>query len=159
MPIVSSSILRVINKQNGISVYEQHTDHVGKIHDYRYRTTADADQAGNLAQHALDLDVSIKDSEANTATNDSLSGADPATMTFDHLTDAESVRARMEAFLTGQATQVIHMLAWVQSFSTPDLNGLGFTSAERGQINAREGTIDGVKSLLETDSFFILGEF
>lgn len=160
MPIESSQIVRNHNRGNGLlSVHEEHTDHNGKIHEHRYRAPLayDTDQA--LIDWIPILDALLISSESDQVTQDALNGADPETMTFNHLLEAESVRARMKAFLTGQATEVIHMLEWVQSFTTPQLNGLGFTSQERGQINAREGTINGVKSLLETDALFILDDF
>jgi len=160
MPIVSSQIVRNHDRGNGkLSIHEEFIDHNGKIHEHRYHCPLDYDIDTALLSWIPMLDASLIENEAQETTNKTLSGEDPATMTFNHLSDTESVRARMTAFLTGQATQVVHMLAWVQSFSTPDLNGLGFTSQERGQISAREGTIDGVKALLETDTLFILDNF
>jgi len=160
MPIVLSQIVRNHNRGNGtLSVHEEHTDHVGKIHEHRYNCPLDHDVDLALTNWVPILEAVLVDNEISKAAGDALTGSDPATMTFNHLSEIESVRARMKAFLTGQATEVVHMLVWVQSFSTPDLNGLGFTAEERGQINARAGTIDGVKALLETDQLFILEDF
>ena len=160
MPIISSKIVRNHDRGNGsLSIHEEHTDHNGKIHEHRYHAPLDYDFDAALLSWVNTLNILLIDGEIESTTSDMLKGNDPATATFNHLNEAESVRARMSAFLTGQAAEVMHMLVWVQSFSTPDLNGLGFTAEERGQINAREGTINGVKSLLETDSLFILDDF
>ena len=159
MPITSSQILRVINKPDGISVYEQHTDHLGKIHSNRYSTFVGDDLDLNLATNAPKVEQGFIDAELDRVASDIISGSDPASLTYDYLTYEQSVRSMMKIFLTSPAIDIMHMLPWVQSFSTPDLNGLGFTAAERGQITAREGTINGVKALLETDNLFILEDF
>jgi len=160
MPIISSQIVRNHNRGNGsLSIHEEHTDHTGKIHEHRYHCPLGHNVDTALVDWVAVLETALIEGEKQKVFNAVSAGANPATMTFDYLTDIQSTRSRMEAFLTGQAINVIHMLAWVQSFSVPDLNALGFTSEERGQINAREGTIDGVKSLLETDSLFRLDNF
>ena len=160
MPIVSSQIVRNHDRGNGsLAVHEEHIDHIGKIHEHRYRCPLVYDVDKALLDWSVILDASLISGEIDEVTNNALGGADPSIMLFKHLTEAESIRALMSAFLMGQAVDVIHMLTWVQSFSVPDLNGLGFTTEERGQISAREGTISGVKSLLETDALFILDEF
>ena len=160
MPIISSQITRNHNRGNGsLSINEEHTDQNGKIHEHRYRCPLDYDVDLALLSWVPILDQMLIDTEINQAEIDTANGADPATLAFNHLTEAESVRAMMRSFLTNEAMDIKHMLVWVQSFSVPDLNGLGFTSEERGQISAREGTINGVTDLLDTDALFILDEF
>ena len=160
MPIISSQIVRNHDRGNGsLSIHEEHTDHIGKIHEHRYSPPIGYDVDLALADWVPRLDQMLIDAEINQAEIDTANGADPATLTFNHLTEAESVRAMMRSFLTNEAIDIKHMLVWVQSFSVPDLNALGFTTEERGQISAREGTINGVTDLLDTDSLFILDDF
>jgi len=160
MQIISSQIVRNHNRGNGSRViHEQHIDHLGIIHEYRYKCPLDYEVNIALSNRAVTIESSLIFSEIEKTKNEVLNKTDPSTMVFKYLNEVESVRAIMSAFLTGQAVGVIHMLAWVQSFSVPDLNALGFTTEERGQISSREGTINGVKSLLETDALFILDEF
>ena len=155
MPIVYSQIIRNHDRGGGrISVYEQHTDHIGKIHDRRYRTFAGDDVNANLAANAAIVEVGIIENEIQRIRDACQSGTDPATITSDYLTEAQRVRACMEAFVTGNLMDIKHMLTWVESFTTQKFNSLGFTSAERGKINAREGSVGAVVSLFDTDLIF-----
>jgi len=160
MAIISSQIVKDRNRGNGSrAIHEEHTDHNGKIHERRYYCPIVFDVNAELITNAAEIEAALIEREKEDTFNEMLQGKNPASVTPDLLTEAESVRARMRAFLTGQATEVVHMYDWANSFTTPQLNTLGFTSAERGQINARVGTIGGVKDLLDTDSLFILEGF
>lgn len=50
---------------NGSSiVFEQHTDHLGKVHDVRYFAPAGFDTAAKLAVHASELLQQLANTEA-----------------------------------------------------------------------------------------------
>ena len=64
MPIVNSEVWKVLQKQPGrIKVMERHTDHTGKVWDYRYNAPADVDQAATLITNAANLEATFRPNE------------------------------------------------------------------------------------------------
>jgi len=148
MPIVSSSILRVINKPNGIAVYEQHTDHTGKIHDYRYRTTSDADKDANLAQHAITVFDGFLSNEAERVTQDIKSGNYDSRS--DYLDRIENIRAVVKGAMSLPAEKALVIAAIGDTVTDAELEQ-AFDVDTRIKIRDRITSVLSLQSQLEAD--------
>ena len=151
MPIVSSSILRVINKQNGIAVYEQHTDHLGVIHDHRYRTTTDADKDANLANWAAGLDAIIKRNELDAIEQRVSKGEDPNNIATVYVNGNRKLRAVVRAVMRTEAEKVLNAIDYINAITDTTLDTI-FNVAKRNRIRARIAGLESIKTGLESDT-------
>ena len=65
MPIVSSQIIKRIGKGDGsIGIYEEHTDHTGRIHAYRYYPLETDDHDALLLVNAARIEAELRRSRS-----------------------------------------------------------------------------------------------
>lgn len=151
MPIVSSEIVKWHDRGNGrLSVFEQHTDHNGDMHEHRYSCPV----AHNINQALLDwvptLDSSLLSSERSSIQSRLESGEDPANITPKHLSTIQKSKRVIRALMQGEPEKLLKSAEFVQTLTDNQLDNY-FTVAKRTRIRTRQNYILDNQSLFGDD--------
>jgi hypothetical protein len=151
MPIVSSQIVRNHNRGNGsLSVHEQHTDHLGKVHEHRYHCPLDYDVDTALVDWVATLEASLIEQEKDSIFTSVSEGTDPSTITVKHIPNLQKAKQVLKALMFGEAKDVIKAAEFVSSFSDAQIEN-HFTETQRIRIRARQDYVLNNQAIIEAD--------
>ena len=151
MSIVSSTIIKHRNRGNGsLSVFEQHTDHNGDVHEHRYHCPVgyDIDQA--LIDWVPVLEAALVDGEKESVQQQIEDGVDPASITVKHLTNSQKARRVVKAMMFADPVKGLKAAEYVQGFTDAQIETF-FTSAQRVRIRARQNYILDSQTVFDGD--------
>ena len=151
MSIVSSQIVRNHDRGNGsLSVHEEHTDHLGIIHEHRYKCPLDYDVDTALINQAPIVETNLAQNEKQEIQSAVEDGADPALIIVKHITNQQKARRVVKALMRGHAKRVIKAAEYVSTFTDVQIENF-FTVAQRIRIRNRQNYILNNQVILETD--------
>lgn len=152
MAIVSSQISHNQDRGNGSrSVHEIHTDHVGVVHDHRYQAALDFDADAALAGNAAKIAQSLIEGEKERVFAEVEAGADPATITVDHITNKQALRQIVRAAMNMSAEAVITAAKFIDKLTDAQLDNV-FNAAIRTRIRNRVAGVLALKASLDADA-------
>ena len=152
MPIISSQIVRNHNRGNGsLSVHEQHEDHLGIIHEHRYRAPIGYDVDTALINWVAKLEAFLIENEKQFVFSAVSAGADPTLITVKYLSNLQKAKQVLKALMFGNAENVIKAAEFVSSFSNAQIENY-FTVAQRIRIRVRQNYVLTNKVIIETDA-------
>lgn len=152
MPIVSSKIVKYRDKGNGrLSVFEQHTDHNGQVHEHRYSCHVGHDIEKELQNWAPKLDIALIEMEGAQLQQSVENGVDPATITLKHLTNLQKARTVVKALMLGSPEKMLKAAEYVQGFTDAQIENF-FTVPQRIRIRTRQNYILNNQSLFNDDA-------
>lgn len=156
MPIVSSQIIKRINKTDGsIGIYEEHTDHTERIHSYRYYPLETDDHDALLLANAARIESRLPDKEVVEEVERAKKGKQQSAQ---HQTQAElDKRAIVELMQIEDSLEFSTTLQWFRDFEVragANANAratyLGVPKPEYDLVAARynqiQGLVDGLKA-------------
>ena len=141
MSIVFSQIVKSRNRGNGrLSVFEQHTDHNGDIHEHRYSCPVghDVDQA--LLDWIPVLEVNLIAGEKESYQLAIEEGADPSTLVVRHLSNLQKAKRIVKALMLGSPVKMLKAAEYVQGFTNTQIENF-FTQSQRVRIRTRQNYI------------------
>ena len=151
MSIVSSTIIKHRNRGNGsLSVFEQHTDHNGDVHEHRYHCPVghDIDQA--LLDWVPVLEAALIDGEKESVQSMIEDGVDPASITVKHLTNSQEARRVVKAMMVADPAKALKAAEYVQGFTDAQIENI-FTIKQRVMIRTRQSYILNSQSVFDGD--------
>lgn len=152
MPIVSSEITRNHNRGNGsLSVFEQHTDHLGVIHEHRYHCPLGYDVDTALINWVAILEAALIQNEKQFIFDSVSEGADPSLLVVAHITNLQKAKQALRALMFGEAKNVIKAAEFVSGFSDAQIEN-HFTVAQRIRIRTRQNYVLDNQVIIETDA-------
>ena len=112
MPIVASIVAQVTSEENNQErVREEHTDHTGKVHHFRYKAVKGADHSQKLAEHAAQLIANLEEDEGDVFSY--LLGLGETTQAFQHITKQKAARKVLLALMKSEAKQAVRCARWL----------------------------------------------
>ena len=151
MGIVSSTIIKHRNRGNGsLSVFEQHTDHNGDVHEHRYQCPVghDIDQA--LLDWVPVLEAALIDGEKESVQSMIEDGVDPASIAVKHLNNSQKARRVVKAMMVADPAKALKAAEYVQGFTDAQIENI-FTIKQRVKIRARQSYILNSQSVFDGD--------
>jgi len=152
MPIVSSQIVRNHNRGNGVlSIHEQHIDHLGGIHEHKYRCPLDYDVDLALINWASILEANLIQNEKDIVFNSVSKGADPNLIIVKYISNLQKAKQALKALMFGRAENVIKAAEFVSSFSDVQIEN-HFTVVQRIRIRIRQDYVLNNQAIIEADA-------
>jgi len=146
MPIVSSQIVKWRDRGNGrLAVFEQHTDHLGTIHERRPSRDAIPDLSKEeveiiLNQEMLDsvpkLESRLIEQEKKEIQEFIKNSGDPADIIRKHITVDQMAKAIIRGLSSGEPVNLFPAATFVNGFNTTQLRKF-FTNDQVTRIEAR----------------------
>ena len=154
MPIAFSQIIRTFNKSGGHrAIYEQHTDHLGKIHDHRYQCDLDYNIEQALIDWASGMDARLIEQEKQQVREFISNGGDPSDLSVDYLSSQQTARSVIRGIMSTDDPLIIMPTAEYIDINISDTqltNWFGASKANR--IRTRVNALIANKDFLESDA-------
>ncbi len=154
MPIITSRIDEIENGAPGpgrMRVHEFFEDQTGRIYINRYDVPLGYDTAQQLADQVVFRDTRLLIDEKRNVQLDVKEGADPATITVDHITANEKLASIVNGFMFGVAQDMAVAAAWLNaSVSNGELDTAVGTD-RRVVVRNRETSVLGLQTDLDAD--------
>lgn len=152
MPIVESRIDKTEPQRPGrIRVHEYFRDHTGLEMTNIYDVPESYDTAQHLADAVVFRDAHMIESEAELVEQLVLEGEEPASITTNHITARQKVKAIVLALMRGQAQQVFRAAVWLEANVTDAQLDRAFGVARRIKIRDRITSVLALRIDLEAD--------
>ena len=152
MPIVESRIDKTEPQQLGrIRVHEYFRDHVGHETTNIYDVSDTYDTAQHLADAVVWRNAHMIKAEAELVEHRVLEGGNPASITTDHITAGQKVKAIILALMRGRAQQVFRAAVWLDANVTDAQLDVALGVARRTKIRDRITSVLALRTALETD--------
>lgn len=151
MTIENSRIIKTRNRGNGsLHVMEQHTDHLGIIHEHRYYCAVDHDIDQALLDWVPKLESSLVQQEKQEVQERIENGGDPALITRKYITTKQKAEHIVKALMLGSPKKMLKAAEYVNSFSDTQIEKF-FTVAQRIRIRERALYIIDNQAILGAD--------
>lgn len=151
MPVVSSVMISATTQADGRVAYtERHTDHLGGRHYFSYRVTTSIDALAVMAARAISLIGTFKDDERSRIAAQIEAGVDPATITPEHLTNAQALRVVVKTAMHLTAAEAILTAEFIDTLTNTQLDAV-FNVAIRQRIRTRVAGLLALKADLAAD--------
>lgn len=151
MSIVSSTITRNHNRGDGSkSITEQHTDHNGTVHEYKYTSPVAFNVNTALTSNAIRLAAQLISDERQQVRHQVETGQDPANINVNYLTVDQKIAAVTRAVMSSSSEQVIAGAEFLQAIPNSKFNSL-FGGSLRADIRTRINTVIANKAAITTD--------
>jgi len=152
MPIVESRIDKTEPQRPGrIRVHEYFRDHVGLETTNIYDVPEGYDTAQHLADAVVFRDAHMIESEAESVEQLVLDGEEPGSITTNHITAKQKVKAIILALMRGQAQQVFKAATWLDANVTNAQLDAALGVARRTKIRNRITSVLALRTALEAD--------
>ena len=152
MPIVESRIDRTDPQRPGrIRVHEYFRDQTGLEATNIYDVPEDYDTAQHLADAVVFRDAHMIESEAELVELRVLEGEEPGSITTDHITATQKVKAIIFALMRGQAQQVFKAATWLDANVTNAQLDMALGQPRRIKIRNRITSVLALRTSLEAD--------
>ena len=152
MPIVESRIDKIEPQRPGrIRVHEYFRDHVGLETTNIYDVPDGYDTTQHLINAVAFRNAHMIESEAELVEARVLEGEEPASITINHITAAQKVKAIILALMRGRAQRVFRAAAWLDANVTDAQLDAALGTARRIKIRNRIASVLALKTSLETD--------
>ncbi len=152
MPIVESRIDKTEPQRPGrIRVHEYFRDHTGLETTNIYDVPEAYDTAQHLADAVVFRDAHMIESEAELVESRVLEGEEPGSVTTNHITAAQKVKAIILALMRGRAQQVFRAAVWLDANVTDAQLDAALGVVRRTKIRNRIASVLALRTALETD--------
>jgi transcriptional regulator of heat shock response len=152
MPIVEFRIDKIEPQRPGrIRVHEYFRNHVGFETTNIYDVPDNYDTARHLVDAVVFRDGHMIESEASAVEARVLEGEDPNTITINHITVVQKVKAIILALMRGRAQQVFKAAVWLDANVTDAQLNRRFGRLRRIKIRNRIISVLALRTALEAD--------
>ena len=150
MSIISSQIVRNHNRGNGsLSVFEEHTDHTGKIHSHRSHCALDYDVGAALVVWADKILPAARTAEKIDVLQRIIDGEHPDWIVTTYLSNTQKAKVIIRGMMRAKSENVYDAANIVLNFTSAQIDSLGFTAQQRNRINNRVAYILSTRAAIE----------
>lgn len=152
MGIISSEYLAGPPQVDGrVYVTEKHVDHLGHEHTREYLADLTIEPADLLAQHAAELNETLKQSQLASIEETLFSGGNPFPPDngdFEYVTRAEALGWLLARHIGGRAEQIVKVAPLMSAVSDSEMEALGMSAETILTIRARVSSAVAIRNQL-----------
>lgn len=162
MPIVSSAVSIGHAQRDGRRyITETHTDHLGGTHEREFLADPDADLDALLAQHALELEVGLRDAQLAEIEQALFSGSNPfpaGNADFDHVTRALALGWLLARHIDDPAEQIVKVAPLMSAVSDAEMAAIGMSVEQIAGIRERVAAAVNIKAQIDSYNAAVAGD-